>query len=140
VGRDFCYHENQRSIFKEAFGMKDIRKLTSVDQWEQAVQGTSERPLLVFKHSTSCPISAGAHDEYVKYVGDAKAPDVDFAIVHVIEERPVSNAIAEALGVQHKSPQAILVKDGQPVWDESHWNITYDFLSQKLGAPSQTAE
>jgi bacillithiol system protein YtxJ len=113
--------------------MANIQQLTTVEQWENALKGTSEKPLLVLKHSTSCSISAGAHEEFTNFINDAKASPVDFAIVHVIEERPVSNAIAEQLGIKHASPQAILVKDGQPVWDTSHWNITYAFLSEKLG-------
>jgi bacillithiol system protein YtxJ len=118
--------------------MANIQQLTTVEQWDQALKGTSDKPLLVFKHSTSCPISAGAHEEFINYVNDAKTAPVDFAIVHVIEERPVSNTIAEQLAVKHASPQAILVKDGQPVWDTSHRQITYEFLSDKLGNPSDS--
>ncbi|MBW5444714.1 bacillithiol system redox-active protein YtxJ [Cohnella sp. CFH 77786] len=120
--------------------MTEIRQLTSLEQWKDAIKGSAERPLLVFKHSTSCPISAGAHEELTSYVKDSAGAEVDVAIVHVIEDRPVSNAIAEELGVQHKSPQAILVEDGKPVWNESHWNLTYAFFSDKLGRPANAAE
>ncbi|TJY43290.1 bacillithiol system redox-active protein YtxJ [Cohnella pontilimi] len=116
----------------------EIRQLTKVEEWEEALKSTSERPMLLFKHSTSCPISAGAHEAYTQYVEDAKNAKVDFAIVHVIEDRPVSNAAAETLGVQHQSPQAILIQDGKPVWNESHWRITYEFLSEKLGEPESS--
>jgi bacillithiol system protein YtxJ len=116
--------------------MANIRQLTSVEQWQEALGGTSERPLLLFKHSTTCPISAGAHEAYTQYVEDVQAPKVDYAIVHVIEDRPVSNAAAETLGVQHQSPQAILIEDGKAVWNESHWRITYEFLTEKLGQPN----
>lgn len=115
--------------------MSKIRQLMNLEQWQDAFEGSSRRPLLVFKHSTSCPISAGAHEELQKYMADVAEPGVDFVIVHVIEERPVSNAIAEDLGVQHQSPQAILVQNKQPLWHDSHWRITYDFLSDKLGNP-----
>lgn len=114
--------------------MANVQQFTSIEQWDQALKGSSERPLLVFKHSTSCPVSAGAHEEFSHFVEDRKAEEVDYAIVHVIEDRPVSNAIAEQLGIKHASPQAILVKDGQPVWNTSHWHITYSFLSEKLGS------
>jgi len=114
--------------------MAEVKRLQTVEQWEQALKDTANRPLLVFKHSTSCPISAGAHEELDRFIGSRGEPPVDVAIVHVIEERPVSNAIAEALHVQHKSPQAIFVKDGSPVWDESHWRITLDFLNERVGA------
>lgn len=112
--------------------MANIKQLTSLEQWDQALKGSSGKPLLVFKHSTSCPISAGAHEELTHFIEDDKTNPVDYAIVHVIEDRPVSNAIAEQLGIKHASPQAILVKDGQSVWDTSHWHITYAFLSEKL--------
>ncbi|MFC5403175.1 bacillithiol system redox-active protein YtxJ [Cohnella soli] len=114
--------------------MEKINQLTTLEQWEGALQASSGKPLLVFKHSTSCPISAGAREELAHFIEDAKTENVDYAIVHVIEDRPVSNAIADRLGVKHASPQAILVKDGEPVWNESHWRITYDFLTEKLGA------
>jgi bacillithiol system protein YtxJ len=114
--------------------MANIQQLTSLEQWNQALKATSGKPLLVFKHSTSCSVSAGAHEELTHFIEDGQADSVDYAIVHVIEDRPVSNAIAEQLGVKHASPQAILVKDGSPVWDTSHWHITYSFLSEKLGS------
>lgn len=120
--------------------MANLQQLTSLEQWEQALQGTSTsgKPLLVFKHSTSCPISAGAHEEFTKYIEDAVDGAVDFTLVRVIEERPVSNAIAESLGVKHASPQAILVKDGQAVWNDSHWRITYAALSEHVGTPKHS--
>lgn len=114
--------------------MAGIQQLMTVEQWDDALKRSSDKPLLIFKHSTSCSVSAGAHEELMHYIEDAATAPVDFAIVHVIEERPVSNAIAEQLGIKHASPQAILVKDGQPVWDTSHWHITYSFLSEKLGS------
>jgi bacillithiol system protein YtxJ len=113
--------------------MAALQQLTSLEQWKEALDRTSNKPLLVFKHSTSCSVSAGAHEEATHYIQDDQTGDIDYAIVHVIEDRPVSNEIAERLGVKHASPQIILVKDGEAVWDTSHWRITYDFLSEKLG-------
>lgn len=114
--------------------MPEPKRLMTVEQWERALENSGSKPLLVFKHSTSCPISAGAHDELDRYLAARSELPVDVAIVHVIEERPVSNAIAETLQIQHKSPQAILVRDGKPVWDESHWRITSEFLTERVGA------
>jgi bacillithiol system protein YtxJ len=117
--------------------MAEIKQLTRVEEWKDLLRQSSDRPVLVFKHSTSCPISAGAHEDWIHYVQDSGRSNVEYAIVHVIEDRPVSNAIAEDLGVQHKSPQAIFVKDGQAVWNDSHWNLTYAFFTEKLGEPGQ---
>lgn len=118
--------------------MAVIRQLSTLEDWQETLRQSAEKPVLVFKHSTQCSVSAGAHEELMNYVSDASG-EVGFALVRVIEERPVSNAIAETLGVTHKSPQAILVKDGQAVWDESHWRITYPFLSERLGEPGGRA-
>lgn len=50
------------------------------------------------------------------------------AIVRVIEERPISLALADRVGVKHESPQALLIKDGQALWHDSHRAITTDAL------------
>jgi bacillithiol system protein YtxJ len=89
-------------------------------------------PLLVFKHSTACPISAHAHREFRAWLESAAAPPRT-ALVRVIEERPVSNAIARRLGVPHQSPQAILVVGGAAVWNASHHDITGVSLTAALG-------
>jgi bacillithiol system protein YtxJ len=117
--------------------MTTVRQLTTVGEWEEALRRSHERPLLVFKHSTRCPISAGAHEALHRYLADAQPADYEVAIVHVVEDRPVSNAIAEATGIKHESPQALLLRDGKPVWHASHWTITYEFLSDKLGRPAE---
>jgi bacillithiol system protein YtxJ len=53
-------------------------------------------------------------------------------VVKVIEARPVSNAVAERLNVQHQSPQIILVRGGAAVWSASHFNITAESMNEAL--------
>ncbi|MEY4479438.1 MAG: hypothetical protein RLZZ267_116 [Bacillota bacterium] len=100
------------------------RELTTLEQWSETLQGSNNKPVLVLKHSTTCPVSANGLEEYEAFI--AKYPDVelDYALVKVIESRPVSNQIAADLGVKHESPQVILVKDGASYWNTSHWSIT----------------
>ena len=81
----------------------------------------------VFKHSTRCPISSRADTEVTRFAH--RHPDVPVHRVLVVEHRPVSLAVAERLGVTHQSPQAILVRDGNAVWDASHGGITADALA-----------
>lgn len=118
--------------------MTTVRQLTTVGEWEEALRRSHERPLLVFKHSTRCSVSAGAHEALHRYLADARPTDCEVAIVHVVEDRPVSNAVAESTGIKHESPQAILIRDGKPVWHASHWTITYEFLCDKLGRPAES--
>jgi bacillithiol system protein YtxJ len=81
---------------------------------------------LIFKHSTRCTISAAAAEEVSRFA-DAH-PEVPVYRVLVIESRPVSNAIAERLGVPHASPQAILVRGGKAAFSVSHFDITLEAL------------
>jgi bacillithiol system protein YtxJ len=49
--------------------------------------------------------------------------------VDVIADRPVARGLASTCGVPHQSPQAILFRDGQAIWDASHGGVTADELA-----------
>ncbi len=112
--------------------MAQWKEITTLEEWEQIQRQSGEHPALVMKHSTSCPISAEAWEEYQRFVSTVAPETVEYVMVKVIESRPVSNQIAEDLGVQHKSPQAIMVKDGKEVWNTSHWHITMESLENAM--------
>ncbi|MGU3469813.1 bacillithiol system redox-active protein YtxJ [Paenibacillus sp. D51F] len=106
------------------------KQLHTMEDWKRILELSHEKPVLVFKHSTSCSVSAGAIEEWTRWHEGTKGEGVETALVRVIEERPVSNAIAEELEVKHASPQAILIRDGKAEWNASHWNITETALSE----------
>ncbi len=89
-------------------------------------------PFLLFKHSTTCPISAAAYDEYLAF--RERDPALRTAVVRVIEERPVSNHATAVLGIRHESPQALLTVNGAVVWNASHRAITADALARAATA------
>jgi bacillithiol system protein YtxJ len=79
---------------------------------------------LYFKHSTRCPVSAGAQMEVNGFL-KVKPENVDFELVDVIADSNYSNHLAETLGIPHESPQVILVdKDDKVLWHESHRRVT----------------
>jgi bacillithiol system protein YtxJ len=73
---------------------------------------------LVYKHSTTCPISATAGQEV-----RAMKTDLPIYWINVREQRELSNWVAETYHVTHESPQLILIRDGasQRVW--SHYEV-----------------
>lgn len=77
---------------------------------------------LLFKHSSRCGVSATAFAEYEAFA--AARPDVPTAWIDVIAERPWSLRVAAVTGVEHESPQAILVRDGRAAWHASHGGVT----------------
>ena len=98
-------------------------------QFERALR---QPRVLLFKHSTACPISAAAHEEYQAFC--AAHPDVPTLLVDVIADRATARGIADRCGVRHESPQAILFENGRAVWHASHTAITQATL-QAAWAP-----
>jgi bacillithiol system protein YtxJ len=107
-----------------------VVELRKNKDFEQLLDRSKTDPVLIFKHSTQCPISSEAYEEFARFV--QTAGDITCGLVLVIENRDVSDAIAARLGVRHESPQAIVVTDGQSAWSASHWSITQDSLSEAL--------
>lgn len=112
--------------------MATMTKMTSSEQLHDAVKSSDSKALLIFKHSTRCPISAAAYRQVEVYLNGQPNEQVDYALIDVIANRPVSIEAAEALSVKHESPQVILVKQGKPVWHTSHSQITAKSLTGKL--------
>ena len=101
-----------------------MHEMTTLEDWESCLSASDSGPVLVFKHSTRCPVSARAYEAVQRHLGGRAAGGPPFYLVKVVESRPVSTRIAEALGVEHQSPQLILVRGRAAVWSTSHLNIT----------------
>ncbi len=87
---------------------------------QSAVQASHDQPIIIFKHSTTCPISGIAK---MRLEDDWNIDNLPSYYVDVKSERSVSNYLAEHLGVHHESPQMIVVSDGEAVYDVSHLDI-----------------
>jgi len=107
--------------------MTKYTEITSISEWENVLQQSKEKPVLLFKHSTTCPISAAAYSEFTSL-----ETEVDAYLVKVIESRPVSNEIESDLSIQHQSPQAFVISNEKSVWNASHWNITEKNITKAL--------
>lgn len=111
----------------------NIRELMNVEDWANCLEDSYEKPQLLIKHSTACPISTEALKEFQIYSQQAKR-SLQFALVKVIETRPVSNEIAAETHVKHESPQVLLIRDQEVLWHTSHWNITVEKLHQEINS------
>ncbi|CAM2788250.1 bacillithiol system redox-active protein YtxJ [Paenibacillus sediminis] len=112
--------------------MAQFKEIESLEEWNTLLESSTEQPVVVFKHSTTCPVSANAFKEFQNYLQGNANPDVNYVLVKVIESRPVSNQIAEDVAVKHESPQIILIKDKEKVWSTSHWAITQEHMTAVL--------
>jgi bacillithiol system protein YtxJ len=108
------------------------KEIDTMEQWNEAYENSQERPVVILKHSTTCPVSANALEEFEQYLSKNPSEDVDYLLVKVIESRPVSNQIAEDVQVKHASPQIILVKNKENAWNTSHYAITVAHMTAVL--------
>ena len=111
----------------------DLMTLDSVADLDRALADSAERPLLLFKHSYSCGVSAEALDELVAHLNE-HSHDVRFALVTVQTHREVSTAVTARLGIRHETPQALLIRDGRVVWSASHFRVTSAAIDQAIRA------
>ncbi len=91
-----------------------------------------EHPVVIFKHSTRCPISQMALSWFERSWKEEEMGAVAPYFLDLIQNRPVSNKIAETFGVHHESPQLLLIDKGTCTYHRSHSNISYKDLKKQL--------
>lgn len=112
-------------------------------QWQsiQSVQdvlaieeASHQRPCLIFKHSTSCPISSIAK---LRLEGDwdFATEELEVHYLDLLRHRDVSGFIAEHFAVHHESPQVLLIRDGICTYDNSHLDISVAEIRECYDSP-----
>ncbi|AKP50920.1 bacillithiol system redox-active protein YtxJ [Cyclobacterium amurskyense] len=101
-------------------------KLEDVAQISKIKEESNEKPVVIFKHSTSCSISGMAWNRVQRNWKATDSDKITPYYLDLLSYRALSNAIAEEFGVTHASPQVIVVKDGKAVYNNSHMGINYD--------------
>ena len=105
--------------------MKDLMTRQEVDA------AFSEPSAIVFKHSTRCPISARAQGEMEQV--DARGPGAPVYRVDVNAQADLSRYVGERTGIEHQSPQVIVLRGGKAAYDVALWEITADGLRERVG-------
>jgi bacillithiol system protein YtxJ len=80
------------------------------------ITDSKQKPVIVFKHSIACPVSARAYREMEKV-------QTEVNILVVQSAREVSRELANLTGVRHETPQVIVLRDGKAVWNASHFDV-----------------
>ena len=108
--------------------MMNWTALTEEAQLEKIKEESNTQPVVIFKHSTRCSISSMAKNRLER----EQAPDeVKFYYLDLIAHRSLSNKIAEIFHVYHESPQVLLIKNGECVYDESHNGISMAEIAEQ---------
>jgi bacillithiol system protein YtxJ len=96
------------------------KELTQIEQLEDIRNKSFAKPQVIFKHSRRCSLSSMAQSRLERA---GFPPNLEFYHLDLITHRDLSNKIAEQFDVCHESPQVLLIRNGQCVYEESHMAI-----------------
>ncbi len=100
-------------------------KVTGADQFSDLLSQSQEGPVVIFKHSTTCPISAAAYNEMEQFAGEV-------VLVEVQRARELSREIERQTGIRHESPQVLVLENGKVVWNASHFKVKARAVEEAL--------
>ena len=96
--------------------------LTSESQLEEIKKKSFEKTQVIFKHSTRCSISSVSMNKFVKNYNIPKE-DADLYYLDLLNYRSVSDEVGYKFQIMHQSPQVIAIKNGEAVYNASHYAI-----------------
>ena len=97
---------------------------------DELLSQSAEEPVILFKHSATCGISARAYREMTKL-------EKPIALVTVQKARALSNEIESRFALPHETPQVLIVRDGKLAWSASHFRITADAVNRAVEEAGQ---
>ncbi len=106
--------------------MIPIQNIHTIADWQALRQTLSAgEELLVFKKSPKCSVSFFIESDVQTWAGKVSAPNLKIVRVDVVQDRQLSQYIAQESGIKHESPQVLwLHADGTVKWHGSHYRIT----------------
>src|SRR5690606_5168125 len=107
----------------------DWKILQDEKEIDGIIRQSELRPQVIYKHSTRCSISSVVRSRLEKLTASG---NVDFYYLDLIRNRNISDKIAMVFKVRHESPQILLIKNGECVYDESHMSITAQRILENI--------
>lgn len=105
-------------------------EITTEQQLEQVKEHSRQQPVVIFKHSTRCSISSMAKNRLER---EKTSDNIPFYYLDLIRHRPISNKVAADFEVHHESPQILVIKNGECIYDDSHNGINMQDIQEQSG-------
>jgi len=106
-------------------------KLTEIGQLKEIIQESDTTPVIIYKHSTRCGLSSMAKNILDKGWGKLR-PHAKLYFLDLLQYRNVSTLIAERFNVRHQSPQILIIKKRQSIYNASHYDIKVETILEHL--------
>ena len=104
-----------------------FNNINTLERLDELFAESHARPVLLFKHSNSCGISADVFEQVAEVINDIH-------VVVVQQDRDISNAVAARLAIRHASPQAFVLWEGRPIYHATHYGIDPREIENKLSS------
>lgn len=105
---------------------------TPLNQLEQLSNiANSQGYSVIFKHSTRCSVSMMAKKRF-EHDFDSIPEGTPVYFLDLISFRELSNKIAEQFKIHHESPQMLLIKNGECIYETSHGEISAEDLAEQM--------
>jgi len=104
---------------------------TDINQLEEINEISNTIPVLIFKHSTRCGVSTFALRNFQRnYSIDENRLHLYF--LDLISFRAISNKVSERFNIRHQSPQVLVIKNEEIIYEASHNQISIDSIKKIL--------
>ena len=103
-------------------------ELNKPSQLDSIKEKSKDKPQVIFKHSSRCAISGVAKSRLER---SERFPNADFYFLDLIKFRFLSDKIADDFVVYHESPQVLIIRNGECIYDESHSAINMDEITEQ---------
>lgn len=104
-----------------------MQEISTTEEWDEVLDQSNDQPVLIMKHSSTCPVSAAAFAAFHR-----TETDVSKYYLIVQKSRPLSQEIERELEIRHESPQLFLLKDGKAVWKATHYSIMEPAITKAI--------
>jgi bacillithiol system protein YtxJ len=108
------------------------QQLTTENTLQDLIKVSETKKVLIFKHSTRCSISAMVLSRIERDWETTENNRIEPYYLDLIKYRSLSNEIAQKFGVQHESPQILVIENGKCVYHASHNAISYREIQRQL--------
>jgi bacillithiol system protein YtxJ len=105
--------------------------LSDKAQLSAIIKNSSDKPVLIFKHSTRCGISRMVLKNFESNFNISET-EIDMYFLDLLNYKALSQDISTKFNVIHQSPQVLLIKNGEVIYHDSHNYISVDKIKEIL--------
>ena len=115
--------KSQRDISKDDLKEVPWHALTELKQLDEIEKESEKSTVAIFKHSTRCGISRMVLKNFESEFHSEEEDNLKLYFLDLLSNREISSEIANRFGVQHESPQLIVIRDRKVIHHSSHQSI-----------------